>query len=322
MRSFTEVMGGQLDGDAIRSHVQELGYVMVRQLIPKPEIDALLLQITRRMQTAGWLAADLDSAERMAPSFSPEQKSNFAYGRLMEEICDMQAVHHFMHHPALEAVMKLIAGPRLLVHPKAAVRIIFPGWENLKIHAHQDFQDPHAMGGDSESFTAWMPLHGCPLDMGPLRILEKSHLYGLQKADPVTSYVVPDSMRGDAWAQGDMSAGDVLFFHSLTIHEALANRSPQVRISGMCRFQDYERAINPGSLVFTGKFQKSWAQVYACWDSPTLQFYWKSLPLQIRPSKEELALLAISGEPSSYRGVYARVLDILNEAHEMSGLPV
>ncbi len=37
------------------------------------------------------------------------------------------------------------------------------------------------MGGDQEFFTAWIPLHDCPVEVGPLRIVEGSHRFGVQE---------------------------------------------------------------------------------------------------------------------------------------------
>ncbi len=39
------------------------------------------------------------------------------------------------------------------------------------------------MGGDPECFTAWIPLHDCPINVGPLRVLEGSHRFGFQHHD-------------------------------------------------------------------------------------------------------------------------------------------
>ena len=62
---------------------------------------------------------------------------------------------------------------------------------------------------------------------------------------------------------GQVNAGDVLIFHSLTVHAASPNLSNQLRISLDCRFQDYRRAFNPANVVFAGESGKSWEKTYA-----------------------------------------------------------
>jgi hypothetical protein len=110
------------------------------------------------------------------------------------------------------------------------------------------------------------------------------------------------------WASGQINAGDVLIFHSLTVHAASANRSNQLRISMDCRFQSYERAIHPGNLAFGGESGKSWEAMYAGWRSDDLKYYWKGMPLRFQPSKFEIEQLSKTAEPASTRARYARIL--------------
>jgi hypothetical protein len=100
-------------------------------------------------------------------------------------------------------------------------------------------------------------------------------------------------------------------FSSLTVHEAAPNRSSRLRISLDWRFQSYERAINPGVLVFAGSGRRSWEKTYANWPSDELKYYWTRLPLQLRPSKLELAELARSAESPDQRARYAGILRAL-----------
>ena len=82
---------------------------------------------------------------------------------------------------------------------------------------------------------------------------------------------------------GRIGAGDVLIFHSLTVHAAAPNLSKQLRISIDCRFQDYSRALNPANLAFAGESGKSWEKTYSGWRADELKYYWKGLPLNLRP---------------------------------------
>lgn len=91
---------------------------------------------------------------------------------------------------------------------------------------------------------------------------------------------------GGQWVGGEINAGDVLIFHSLTVHAAAPNLSEKLRISLDCRFQDYRRVLNPATLAFAGESGKSWEKTYASWPSDNLKYYWKGLPLNLKPSKE------------------------------------
>src|ERR1700679_3911678 len=147
------------------------------------------------------------------------------------------------------------------------------------------------MGWDPEFFTVWIPLHDCPVDVGPLRILEGSHRFGVQSHRRENLHVpeIPiEAAAGDGWAGGQINAGDVLIFHSLTVHAASPNLSNRLRVSLDCRFQDSRRPLNPANLTFAGNSGKSWESMYARWRSNDLKFYWKKLPLKFQPSKSEI----------------------------------
>ena len=201
----------------------------------------------------------------------------------------------------------MIVGDQVLVHPKPIGRLIFPRSERLVTHAHQDYE---FMGGDPEFYTVWIPLHDCPIEAGPLRILEGSHRYGIQEHEKENLHVpeIPlDAAAGDAWVEGQVNAGDVLIFHSLTVHAAAPNISDRMRLSLDCRFQDSRRTLNPSNLVFAGESGKSWEKTYSGWQSDSLQYYWKELPLTLKPTREDLEQLAISVADPALRARYARM---------------
>jgi ectoine hydroxylase-related dioxygenase (phytanoyl-CoA dioxygenase family) len=113
---------------------------------------------------------------------------------------------------------------------------------------------------------------------------------------------------GGEWVGGEIRAGDVLIFHSLTVHAASPNLSKRMRISLDCRFQDYRRVLNPSNLAFAGDSGKSWEKIYASWPSQSLKYYWKGLPLNLKPSVSELQELATSAETEAMRARYAKIL--------------
>jgi ectoine hydroxylase-related dioxygenase (phytanoyl-CoA dioxygenase family) len=99
------------------------------------------------------------------------------------------------------------------------------------------------MGGDPEFSEVWIPLHACPIDVDPLRILEGFHRFGVQDVRGRTYISSGDSRRGSGrrWmGRGHVHAGDILIFHSLTVHAASPNCSDLLRVSLNCRFQMHD----------------------------------------------------------------------------------
>lgn len=308
MNPFREIPASDLPFADLRQVMGAHGYVMIRGLLSAEDLTPLLREITGALHDGGWLSSDSSPIERIANVAAACADGDQGYKAIRDKVFSLQSFHALPHHASLQEVMKLLVGDHLLIHPKSEARLIFPNFERGVVHAHQDHT---SVAGDEESFTAWIPLHDCPLVQGPLRVLDGSHRFGLQPTAGQTGYIPRGTEWGDGWAEGDINAGDVLLFHSLTVHEAAPNRSSRLRISMDCRFQSYERAVNPGALVFTGSGKRSWENTYANWTSDELKYYWTRLPLRVKPCKLELADLARTCESPEMRTRYARILERL-----------
>ena len=294
-----------LDSITLQSEMERYGYVLIRDLIPTDETNRLLAQISTALKISGWIHPSADPIERLAVPSAACADGDPPYKDVYDLIFNLESFHALPHLPALQEVMKHLVGPELLIHPRSAARLIFPNYERAVTPAHQDHT---AVAGDSESFTAWMPLHDCPLSEGPLRILEGSHRFGLQPTGDNPGCITSGTEQGDRWVEGELRAGDVLIFHSLTVHEALPNLSNNLRISLDCRFQNYLRPVNPGTLVFSASRRRSWEKTYANWQHDDLKYYWRKLPLTFKPNTTELADLAESSQTPRMRTHYANIL--------------
>jgi len=311
MKSFRELQACDLTPQSLQRELSSRGYALIRKLLPHADVTNLLDDTTQILSSEDWLLPGHDPLERIANIGAACGDPDPSFKRAYREVFSLESFHALPHNPALKRVMKMVVGEEVLIHPKAIGRLIFPNCERLTVHPHQDYR---FMNGDPECYTVWIPLHDCPTDVGPLQILEGSHRFGFQKHEDENLHVpeIPaGSAMGEEWVGGQINAGDVLIFHSLTVHAASPNRSDKLRISLDCRFQDSHRVLNPANLVFGGESGKSWESIYAQWQSSDLKYYWKKLPLNLQPPKSELEQLARTAEPSSKRERYARILSQL-----------
>jgi ectoine hydroxylase-related dioxygenase (phytanoyl-CoA dioxygenase family) len=308
MKPFRDMYAKDLNTEHLQREIHAQGYVLIRQLLPVEDIDNLLHAIVQILAASGWLSPGTRSTDRVANPDAACGESDPVFKPVYEQIFNLEAFHGLAHHARLRAAMRMLVGPRLLVHPKPVGRVIFPNCDRFVIDAHQDYR---AIGGDADCYTAWMPLHDCPAELGPLQILEASHRFGLQDADPATGTIARDNTRGEEWVSGRINTGDVLIFHGLTIHSASPNISGQLRVSLDCRFQDYALPLNPASLVFPGSNDRSWEATYANWRSDDLKYFWEKLPLTLKPSRQELAELIKTDESPRMRTRYSRILNQL-----------
>jgi ectoine hydroxylase-related dioxygenase (phytanoyl-CoA dioxygenase family) len=311
VKAFHELHAGNLESGELQEELDSKGYVLIRELLPRHAIQSVLADVTGILAPHSWLTPESNPLERIPRPGAAFGDPDPVFKSVYQQVFNLESFHALPHQPALRNAMKMLVGDRVLVHPKPIGRLIFPNCDRLVVHAHQDYE---FMGGDPEFFTVWIPLHDCPVDMGPLRILEGSHRFGIQQHRRENLHVpeIPiDAAAGDNWVGGPVNAGDVLIFHSLTVHAASPNVSDRMRISLDCRFQDAHRVLNPSNLVFSGESGKSWEKTYADWQSDNLKFYWKSIPLTFNPSQAELEHLAETAESPSARAKYARMVSQL-----------
>jgi ectoine hydroxylase-related dioxygenase (phytanoyl-CoA dioxygenase family) len=317
MKPFRTIFARDLDSVSLKSEMETHGYVFIRDLIPKADLEQLLSDMISIASDEGWMADGAAPSERIAnPAMAcsdPEPKYKLAANRVFS----LERLHALTHHPVLTDVMKRLVGPHLLVHPKPIARMIFPNCEGAVLHAHQDNS---GIAGSSDSYTVWMPLHDCLQGQGTLEIKEKSHLFGLQHKD---GYIRRETAQGGDWVGGRINAGDVAIFHSLTVHSSTLSTSNQLRFSVDCRFQSYDEAVSPLEIVFPNRSKggRNWEATYAGWKRDDLKYYWRDLPLRLDPSVAELTARAEKADSPEKRLRYTTILELIEREIPMHHTP-
>ncbi|HMD21957.1 MAG TPA: hypothetical protein VKH40_16650, partial [Alloacidobacterium sp.] len=182
MKPFREIHARDLASRSLKDDMDSEGYLLIRELLPANDLSRILRAITQIVLEAGWLLPDHGLLERMVNAGAACGDPDPSFMDVYEQIFSLEAFHALAHHPALQQVMTLLTGPHLLIHPKPIGRLIFPNCERLIVHAHQDHT---AIAGDPESFTAWMPLHDCPEELGHCRFWKHRIDLAFRKPLPV-----------------------------------------------------------------------------------------------------------------------------------------
>ena len=101
--------------------------------------------------------------------------------------------------------------------------------------------------------TLWLPLAACSPQDGALRVLCRSQHKGRrlpQTAPGVGGVGVPVRPEEEPdWVYTSYRPGDVLVFHSLTVHWAPSNRGDRLRLSCDYRYQRADEPVVEGSLL-------------------------------------------------------------------------
>ena len=163
--------------------------------------------------------------------------------------------------------------------PVISPAFIFPTNLEQTTPPHQDFV---LIQGTPDVWTTWLPLGDCPHRMGGLSVLTGSHKKGVL---PVSRALGAGGLRahfekiGGEWVSSPFEAGDVLFFHSHTVHRGLPNLSGnRIRLSVDFR---YQRASEPvmDKVLTPHQNRLSWEEVYRGWKSTKYQYHWKQYEL-------------------------------------------
>ncbi len=257
------------------------GYLFVRGLLnPAPVLELRRLILTLCGE-AGWLDANAPLMEGVAAPGLKVVEPEPAYFEVYDRLMALEAFHALAHAAPLLALLDGLFGEPTLVHPRNIARVIFPANTRFTTPAHQDYIH---IRGTPETWTAWIPLGDCPRILGSLAVLPGSHQLGIldtHAADGAGGRGIDTALLPGVWRSVDFRAGDVLLFHSHTVHRALPNEDPQrLRLSVDYRYQPISHPVVADSLL--PHFARSdWDSLYTGWRAPELKRYWERLPLTV-----------------------------------------
>jgi hypothetical protein len=277
MDAFVESSSLLGDMPALRARMERDGYLFLPGLMPRGPIAALQAEIAAIAREAGWLRPDTPPALAIADPagfcVDPEPR----YLEVLRRINRLEGYHALKHHPSLLGFLERLLDGEVFPHPRVLMRNIFPAREAYTTKAHQDYPN---IQGTTEVYTAWIPLIDVPMEVGPLQIAAGSHrggVYDFHIGAGAGGIEIRDPLEG-SWVSGSFAVGDVLLFHSMTVHKGVPNRSDRLRMSMDVRFQRADHPFNPDNANLDGQ-PLSWDDVHDGWTSDEFKFYWRRLGL-------------------------------------------
>ena len=274
------------DPRALRRQMATDGFLYFRGLVPADEIVALRRQILQICDNYGWIAPGTElmdgiadpSADGMEP-FCGVGVPPAAYG----DVQRLESFHRLAHNPVLVDMMGKLFDETVLVHALKIGRLMIPAKGNAPTPAHQDFI---FIQGTKTVYTCWMPLGDCPRELGGLSVLRGSHKKGVFPVRAAEGaggrHVIFDEDTPQDWFETDFQIGDVLVFHSLTVHKSIPNRTEnQIRLSTDFRYQPPSLPIETKSITPHCNVLP-WEEIYEDWESKDLQYYWEQYDLDFQ----------------------------------------
>ncbi|MFK7976458.1 MAG: phytanoyl-CoA dioxygenase family protein [Halioglobus sp.] len=267
--------------EVLRARFQEHGYLFLRRFLPQEQCSQMLnalLEAASPHVTAG------DGTESGSPQLSgePFSETDPIWDEVYPKIQALESFHNIFHRAPLVDLMGVVTNKPVFVYPMKMARISTPRKLGYETPPHQD---AHSHQAGPTMAGIWVALHDIRSDMGRVKVLPKSHLRGVrpvhqtQGVGGVACEIYPEET---TWHVSDYSAGDVLIFHSCTVHKAEPNSSESdVRMSIDTRFCDF------GARVFSTNLEPhhgwridclDWDYIYQDWQDNSLKYYWKDYP--------------------------------------------
>lgn len=262
----------------LRERFNEWGYLYFKRYVPHAGCEALLNAVLKESGPYIRRAAPAPPYLEGEPFFETDPVWDEIYPRIQS----LEAFHTFFHQRHILNLMEIVTDAPAFVYPMKMARISTPKKIGYETPPHQDAHSHHA-GPTMAGF--WVSLHDVNEAMGRLKVLPKSHTRGVrpvfstQGVGGVQCEIYQDET---TWHVSDVEAGDVLIFHSCTVHKAEPNMtSDTVRISVDTRFCDH------GAAVFSTNVDPhhgwrieglDWASIYSGWESKQYQYYWRDYP--------------------------------------------
>lgn len=262
----------------LQQRFQQWGYLYFKQVVPGDTCDAIKDGFLDALSPH--IAANDAGLPELCgePFFETDPIWDAVYPNMQS----LESFQRLFHKPELQTLMKKVSGTEVFVYPMKMARIATPRKLGYETPPHQDAYSHHAgptMAG------LWLALHDVDETMGRLKLLPKSHKHGVRKVleaqgvGGVQCEIFPEET---CWHVSNVQQGDVIIFHSCTVHKAEANTADKaVRLSVDTRFCNY------GAPVFISNIEPhhgwrieslSWESIYANWQDANQQYYWRDYP--------------------------------------------
>lgn len=235
--------------EVLRQRLSNDGYLFFRSLLPIEALNTVRKDIIRVLLDCQWIDADQNvNSLSPGPNAAPTAGQSIAYYGMYTALQATQSFHELAVRPELTDLITAIFDEPIFAQPLRIGRIALPDGGALRTRPHQDLRP---IQGTRDALTAWIPLTNCPAALGGLAALAGSNAADLLPASPAPGpggLTVDVSDTDEAWRTSDYTLGDVLLFHSLTVHQALPNKSNQLRLSVDFRYQPASDPVTPLAL--------------------------------------------------------------------------
>ena len=215
------------DAPELRRRMDEEGYLFFKKFQNPDDLAALRLEMLQVLRECGWIKEGTKLEDGIVNLGCRCTEGNTEYTDAYHEVYKLPAFHRSGHWPVVLEMMEALFENTVIPHPHKVTRMWFPQYTAHTTPIHQDFV--HFQGA-YETLTCWTPLSECPIELGGLAVLPRSHKINAVRDHHFSlgagSLAIRESELDDGWVTTNYELGDTLIFTSLTVHQALPNETP------------------------------------------------------------------------------------------------
>ncbi len=308
--------------DQLKQRLDREGYLYLSGLLPTEIIETLRLRWLQFAHDAGWVSGKTPFGNEVAnlSAFCAEPQE--VYMDVMHQVYKLPEFWTIPLHPNVIDLFERLFGDQVLTLPNVIGRTIFPQRTEFTTPAHQDWI---SIQGCEETYTCWIPVSDVPAELGGLQLNAGSHrggIYNFKPAMGAGAMEIVDGLDESKWVYSPTHQGDVVIFHSLTVHKGMPNSTDRLRMSIDARYQRVSDTVAPNSLKPHGGLI-TWEQLYENWpeDHP-FKYYWHQWDLEMKDydmtyvqKRDDMAFEMAQAGDRNARGVLERIISRdLNEA--------
>lgn len=332
LQPFRESNDALDDPLELRRRMDDEGYLFLRKFQDADKLWELRQKILERIQVASdWILPGSNLADGCVDPAKACTEPDREYQDVYHEVYKLPQFHEAAHAPeVLSLIGDIVKGP-VFPNPHKVVRLWFPHYTRHTTPFHQDFVH---FQSNLELLTVWTPVGDCPLELGPLAVVEGSHKVG-KVVDHHFSLGAGGKMVNNPEARGiprcnDFEIGDTLIFGCLMVHGALPNTTEdRLRISLDNRYMRAGLPLTDNQLTpHLNGGRLTWEKVYEDWpEDHELKYYWQKEAFETIPVdssfnekafQEALEMAATGNEDALLALERTAELKITNQTDQLS----
>lgn len=263
--------------DYLRKFAETNGYLFFKKKLSIANLKKFKEIVLLKMNDLGWLDNNYKIEEGVVKEgvFIGES-FNRSWVEFYQTVTQLQLLTEITFDPQLHALLKIVLKDPILPHCRQVFRALSPSSNKFATPPHRDYT---WTGGTKDTWTTWIPLMDIDMKLGGVELIPGSHLMTFQpiKGDETKGWMIDELL---PWATcSNYELGDVLLFHSMTIHAGKSNKTDnKIRFSLDCRFQNANDPIRKDSLCshWNELFGIDWEKIYEGWDAKSpYKYYWR-----------------------------------------------